>query len=270
MTGGHDVSRVRQAHVDWVVERLTPRDWSILTDLDRLRLLTGSQLERLHFPDLHDRSRSVVRWRVLKRLTDWRVISPLSRRVGGSKRGSAGAAYTLDSVGLRLIQLQDGIGAHQQVRRSALPGERFLGHILAGSELFVRLVEQARTGAGKLADYRAEPRSWQPDGLGGWLKPDAYIRLVGGGVEDNYFVEIDRATEHISTISRKVTVYLDFYRRGQLGPHGIMPRVLFVAPDGSRRDALKRMIESNPGHLDLFIVETEATAARSLFMELTS
>lgn len=38
--------------------------------------MTGSQLERLAFMDLVGRSRSVVRWRVLKRLVDWRVLVP--------------------------------------------------------------------------------------------------------------------------------------------------------------------------------------------------
>lgn len=269
MTGGHGVRRVRQAHVEWVAERLSPRDWALLADLDRLRLLTGAQLERLHFPHLHDRSRSVVRWRVLKRLTDWRVISPLARRVGGSQRGSAGATYTLDSVGLRLIQLNSNTG-HRPARRPTVPGERFLGHVLAGSELYVRLVEQARTGAGALAEYRAEPAAWQPDGLGGWLKPDAYALLTHDTVEDSWFIEIDRATEHLSTIARKAAVYLDFYRRGQLGPHGVMPRVLFVTPDGNRRDALRRVVEANPAYRDLFMVETDDTAASRLFAELVS
>ncbi|MEC3976230.1 replication-relaxation family protein [Amycolatopsis sp. H20-H5] len=225
-----------------MAERLTERDWQIIIAVDRVRLLTGSQIERVAFPDLTGRSRSVVRWRVLKRLVDWRVLTSLGRRIGGTERGSSGAAYALDSVGQALLKLRNDRQSRGQSRRPGLPGERFIRHVLGVSELFVGLVEAARDGQFALADYRAEPAAWVVDGLGGWLKPDAFLSLSAGDVTDDWFAEIDLDTEHIPTLKRKVETYVDFFQRGQLGANGIMPRVLFVVPDEQRHTAVLAML----------------------------
>src|SRR5579859_5444723 len=99
MTGlGPGRQRVRMPYVEWLAERMSPRDWAIIESLDRIRLATGLQLERLHFHELEERSRSVVRWKVLKRLVDSRVITSLDRRIGYAHRGSAVLRYALDSA----------------------------------------------------------------------------------------------------------------------------------------------------------------------------
>lgn len=244
MSGGRPVQRVRQQHVDWLLDRLSDRDWLILESVTRTRLLTGQQLERLAFPDLVGRSRSVVRWRVLKRLTDWRVLVMLPRRVGG--QGSSPAAYALDTAGKALVRLRHDAPSTEQPRRPGLPGERFVRHVLATSELYVQLVEVSRRGNFTLDGFRAEPAAWVPDGLGGWLKPDAFVSVSMGDVVDDWFIEIDLATEHMSTLRRKTETYLDFYQRGHLGLHGVMPRVLFVVPDDRRREAVQVMLERLP------------------------
>src|SRR5690349_7805004 len=56
-----------------VGEGLSERDWALVRDVARLRLATGAQLERLHFAQLGEPSRSVVRRRVLRRLVGLRV-----------------------------------------------------------------------------------------------------------------------------------------------------------------------------------------------------
>jgi hypothetical protein len=263
------VRRIRQRHVEWVADRLTPRDQHILMDVRQVRLLTGAQIERLHFYDLSGRSRSVVRWRVLKRLTDWRVLLPLPRRVGGPA-GSAVTAYTLDTVGLALLPLLAQDSTHQlSLRRPGTPGERFLRHVLAVSELYVTLIEATRNSTTQLVDFRAEPAAWMPNGLGGWLKPDAYLRLAAGDIEDCWAVEVDKATEHLPTLKRKVQAYLDFHQRGQLGPHDVMPRVLITVPDTKRQDAVSVMLDQLPSPGDsLLHVITEEHAPRYLFEAL--
>lgn len=246
MSGGRAVQRVRQAHVDWLLDRLSERDWWIVTAMGRVRLLTGQQIERLAFADLSGRSRSVVRWRVLKRLADWRVLASLPRRVGGAVRGSGSTAYALDSAGQQLVRMRDDVPDYVHVRRPTMPGERFVRHVLAVSELYVQLVEAARRGGFELADFRAEPFAWVPDGLGGWLKPDAFLSVSSSEVSDDWFAEVDLATEHIPTLKRKVETYLDFYERGQFGPNGVMPRVLFVVPDERRQEAAQLMLGRLP------------------------
>ncbi|MCA1674153.1 MAG: hypothetical protein LC799_18815, partial [Actinobacteria bacterium] len=65
--------RIRSALVVALAEKLTEREWNVIETINRLRLVTGLQLERLHFAELTGKSRSVMRWRVLKRLVDWHI-----------------------------------------------------------------------------------------------------------------------------------------------------------------------------------------------------
>lgn len=100
--------RVRTPYVEQLADRLSPRDWAILETLDRVRLATGIQLERLHFSSLTNaRSRAVMRWRVLKSLVDARVLLPLGRRVGTALHGSAELRFALDSAGQQLIRMRE-------------------------------------------------------------------------------------------------------------------------------------------------------------------
>lgn len=246
MSGGRAVQRVSQAHVDWLLDRLSDRDRQIVTAVARVRLLTGQQIERLGFAEFAGRSRSVVRWRVLKRLVDWRVLLPLERRIGGAAKGSAGMAYALDTAGLALVRSWDYVPDDVPARRPGLPGERFVRHVLAVSELYVQFVEVARVGGVVLDAFQAEPAAWVSDGLGGWLKPDAFLSLSLGDVSDDWSIEIDLATEHLPTLRRKIDRYLDFHQRGQLGPNGVMPRVLFVVPDEQRQNAIQMMLDRLP------------------------
>ena len=262
--------RTGPAHVEWVRERLSERDWAILASLDRLRVLTGDHLERLHFSSLTGRSAEVVRGRVLRRLVDWRVIVGLGRRIGGGRRGSSRTIYSLDTTGQRLMQ--ERRSAEQptdRIRRPTMPGDRFLAHSLAVSELYVGLVERAPAAGVKLAVFETEPASWWPDGLRGWLKPDAYTRLATASYTDHWWVEIDRATESLPTIQRKCEVYLDFYQRGQLGPSGVMPRVLFSTISEVRRDAIRALVEKLPPPADeLFTVTLDRDAWLALLGSL--
>lgn len=272
MSGGQRQARpqrVRRSHVEWISERLSPRDRAIIDDLARVRLLTGRHIEHLHFPSLSGRSRSVVRWRVLKRLTDWRVLLPLERTVGGAARGSAGFIYTLDTAGQALGQMQAG-AAGRTLRRPTVPGERFIRHALAVSGLFVQLRMAAATGAVQLLDYSAEPSAWMPDGLGGWLKPDAYAVLAGAAGEDHWAIEVDRATEHLPTIERKLSVYLDFVRRGQIGPYGVVPRVLVTVPDEKRLNTIQSIVERLPPPADALFEVCPEDEAVSRLVTLTN
>lgn len=244
MSGSRAIQRVSHRHVDWLLDRLSDRDWQIVEKLGTARLLTGQQIEQLCFADLSGRSRSVVRWRVLKRLIDWRVLTMLPRRIGG--RGSQAAVYALDSAGQQLVRMRDDVQDDVHVRRPGLPGERFVRHVIAVSELYVQLAEAARDGLFVLEDFRSEPKAWVADGLGGWLKPDAFVSVSAGTVSDDWFAEIDLATEHIPTLKRKVETYLDFYQRGQLGPNGVMPRVLIAVPDAKRQAAVQTMLDRLP------------------------
>ncbi|GAA2734109.1 hypothetical protein [Actinocorallia aurantiaca] len=51
-------------------------------------------------------------------------------------------------------------------------------------------------------------------------------------------MEVDRATESLPAVRRKLLAYLDFTNRGQTGPDGVMPRVVITVPDARRQAAV--------------------------------
>lgn len=242
--------RVRQPHVERLAQSLSARDWAIVEATDHLRLASGRQLERLHFHDLSGRSRAVVRGRVLKRLTDDRVLMPTVRRVGTGSRGSGQLAYALDTAGQHLAALRVNlVGPERPARRPRSPGERFIAHTLAVTELYVALVERRRISSFAIDAFEVEP-AWA-NGLGGWVRPDAYLKLSHHSVTDYWWYEADLATESLPTISRKLRVYLDFVARGQLGPDAVVPRVVIGVPTDYRRWAIQCEINRLPQPADV-------------------
>lgn len=255
--------RVRSAYVDQLANRLSERDWQVAIAVNRLRVASGEQIERLCFVDVREgRSRIVTRSRVLARLVAWRVLVPLTRRIGGARRGSSAQLYALDTAGSRLLaQDQLAQGERVRVRRPGTPGERTLRHMAAVGELYVTLVELARTSGFGVSEFVTEPGCYWPNGLGGWLKPDAYAVLARGRVLDYWWIEHDEATESLPTIRRKIQTYLDFWRRGQRGPSDVVPRVLVSTITKQRRDAIGAVVRRLPGAEELVTVVESANAA---------
>jgi hypothetical protein len=276
---GPERQRVRMPYVEWLAERLSARDWAIIETLHMVRLAYGLQLERLHFHELTGKSRSVVRSSVLKRLLRLRVITSLDRRIGYALHGSTSLRYALDSAGEKLIRLRHGADLERsRVRRPRIPSERFVAHTLAVTELYVALAEKARIGGRfVLANFQAEGASYWPNGLGGWIKPDAFVKLRRGGATDFWWYEADLprhdsdiANESLPTISGKLGVYLDFVQRGQLGPDGIVPRVVFGVPTARRQAAIEALIADLPAPAEsLFRVAEMARVAQIMEGELT-
>ncbi|GAA5126123.1 replication-relaxation family protein [Haloechinothrix salitolerans] len=231
--------RVRAEYVALVAEGLGERDRAIVETVKQLRVATGAQLERLHFTDLAESSRPVIRRRVLARLVRLRLLVTLKRRIGGVRAGSAGLVYALDTAGQRLTT---NPGAGKPARRPWTPSARFLGHRLAASELYVQLREAELRGGVEVLRFLAEPDSWQQTATLGLLKPDAYALVANATVEDAWWIEVDQGTESLTTLASKLRVYLDAARAGHLGPDDILPRVLVAVIDEARRDAVEDLI----------------------------
>jgi len=243
---------------------LSPRDWDVVETVNKLRVASGQQLERVCFTQASaGRSRTVIRSRVLARLAAWRVLAPVGRRVGGRERGSTVQVFALDSAGQRLlIERQLAAGERVRVRRPGPPGIYSLRHLLAVSELYVQLVDLARASGLVLDTFRAEPGAHWPDGRGGVLKPDAYAVLARPGARDHWWIEVDLATESLPVVKAKLATYLDFQKRGERGPDDTMPWVLVSTVTQRRRDAIAAMARRLPGAADLVtvVVSTEAAA----------
>lgn len=256
------LARVRVPHVQWLRDRLGERDWAVARTVGALRLATGAQLERLHFADLPASHRSRTRRKVLKRLTEWRVLVPLERRIGGVRAGSGGLVFALDSAGQWLANLDRcAAGEQPAVRRPTQPSHPLLAHTLGVAEQYVQLREQERAGVLRLAVFVPEPVCWWPNGIGGRVKPDAYVVVSLGDVVDHYWLEHDEATESLPTIRKKLTAYLDLVRRGQRGPGGIIPRVLVRVPTEARRGAIQALVAQlpDPAHKMFRVVTHERT-----------
>jgi Replication-relaxation len=260
------LARVRSSHVDLLAARLSRRDWEVIETVNLLRVASGLQLERLCFATTADaRSRTVIRSRVLARLVRDRVLVPVGRRIGGSGRGSTVQTYALDTAGRNLVarrQLADA--AKVRVRRPGAPGERTLHHTLAVSELYTQLVEQARTSGDRVATFKAEPAAWWPNGLGGFIKPDAYVVLAHADVRDAWWIEMDQATESLPTIRGKILTYLQFRRRGARGPGDVLPWLLIATTTAKRTAAIAGIANHLPEAADLVTVVEQADAARRL------
>lgn len=255
---------VSTAHLESLREFLSERDWAVIRDVAALRLVTGAQLERLHFAALGSSSGPVVRRRVLGRLVRFRVLTTLARRIGGVRAGSSGLVYALDIAGKRLMANDDS-----RATRPSLPGERYMRHVLAVAEVYVALTERMRADGLWLDRFDAEPASWWRDGQGGRLKPDAYVRVSGADHVDSWWLEVDLATEHLPTIRRKLVTYADFYNRGQLGPGDVMPWVLITVPDAKRLSDVVRLIpQLSPQVSELFTVVLHNDAADAIVRKL--
>ena len=184
----------------------------------------------------------------MQRLTDLGLVATLERQVGGVRAGSSGLIYALDAVGQRVLPLlgTDEPAVPTRARRPWTPSALFLSHSLAISELYVQLREAERSKQLELADYRTEPVSWMSNGLGGFVKPDAYALLQLGDVEDAWAIEVDRATESIQTLRRKLLVYVDFANAGQIGPDEVTPRVFVTMPTVRRLNEVKVLVTDLP------------------------
>jgi hypothetical protein len=142
---------------------------------------------------------------------------------------------------------------------------------VATSQLYVDLLESTRAIPVVLQDFQCEPAAWWPLSKGRWLKPDAFAMLTATAVAHLWWIEVDRATESLTTIQRKLRTYLDFLRGGQPGPGGGLPRVLITAPTESRRAAIHALVARLPPPSDeLFHVVLHDDAAAHMVRLLQS
>jgi protein involved in plasmid replication-relaxation len=259
---------VDTAYVENLLARASRRDLAIVETVWQVRVASGAQLERLHFHPLSNQTRARTRRLVLARLAAWGLLAPLQRTIGGVRGGSSGLVFALDRAGQRLVRLRhpDLFESDSRARRPWTPGRMFLSHSLAVSELYVSLIESSRTEGFLVEAYLAEPRSWWPNGIGGWLKPDAYLKLAEGEIIDHWWIEVDRATESLPTLRAKLATYLDFMAQGQLGPQGIMPRVLITVPDERRRTAVAELLQRLPDPASQLFVVTLVLGATEMFV----
>lgn len=239
-------SRISARQLDVIAASLTSLDTEVLGFVAAVRLTTGTQLLRHFWTDGTD-ARARVGRRTLKRLADWRVLDRLDGRArGGVRGGSDTFIYAVGRSGAKLLERR---GLVQ--RRLGTPGERHITHTLTATELTVRLYQADRAGELEVLEIQGEPACWRAflAGLGArvTLKPDLFLRIGAGALEDRWMVEIDMATEHRSTLAAKAHRYHAHYRTGsEQHQHGVYPRVLWVVLDERRAEQVAGVLRHLP------------------------
>lgn len=236
----------RVSHVELLQLRdtLSGRDLAVLSQIAELKLMSGAQIQAVHFPLLDhatgDAAARAAR-RVLKRLVRERLLVRLERRVGGIRGGSAGFVYGLAPRGQRVINLG---GPRRRFRE---PSATFVAHTLALSQLVVDLIERQATKQIELLRLQAEPRCWRrfagPRGQH-VLRPDLFVALGAGDYEHRWFIEVDLGTETMPRRLIKCAQYQHYFQSGQeQTEHGIFPRVLWCMPNQELANTLRRRID---------------------------
>jgi hypothetical protein len=245
---GHPL-RLSATRLETICSRLVEVDWCVLNFVSECRLASGKQLVR-RFWLTSNRETAAARAgrRALKRLADWRVLDPLpTRTVGGLHGGSDTLIYGVGVAGARLLARRGLIQ-----KRLGTPGERYVNHTLAATELVVALHEADRGGVLELLETQFEPVCWRGFiGAGGGriiLKPDLFVRVGAGSVsEDRWLIEVDLATEASATIRAKAERHLAYYRSGSETVH---PRVLWAVPDKRRAEQIAEVLRRLPAPAD--------------------
>lgn len=245
---------------------LSERDIGVLESLHTYRLLTTSQLQRLHFVVGHASPAAMLKasMRVLTRLETHNLVTRLGRRIGGVRAGSSGITWQLGSSGERLLRAMHG---DTKRRRYVEPSPTFTAHTLAVADLAVQLHELRRQGTVELVALEAEPTCWRsftgPHGTVDWLKPDLFAITASGEFEDHWFLEADLATEHPPVVVRKAKVYQRYAATGaHQARHGLFPAVAWVVPDTARQGAIQAALAADRAiQSELFRVITTAQFA---------
>jgi hypothetical protein len=241
-------SYITPERVFLVSRELVERDWQILNFVSECRLASGKQLVR-RFWQTADREANAARAgrRALKRLSDWRVLDSMPRRIGSRRSGSDGAVYGVGRLGVRLLAQRGYTGP-----RIEAPGALYVAHTLSCTELVVALHDADRAAVLELIETQFEPACWRGFiGAGGgriMLKPDLFVRVGAGSVsEDRWLIEVDLATEASATIRSKAKRHLAYYRSASEPVH---PRVLWAVPDVRRAEQIADVLRRLPAPAD--------------------
>ncbi len=258
------MNRLSQARLVALAAELSERDRQIIETVVRLRLVSGTQLERLFFAATpNPASRARLARRTLARLVSLRLLDRLERRIGGVRAGAAGHVYYATSARQRLVAYWQGEGL-RRARSGYEPVASFVRHTLGIAESYVQLVEAERAGSVELLDFQPEPAAWQsftgPGGARLMLKPDAFVRLgISAEEEERAYLEIDCGTEGRAALARKCRAYLMAWQAGVGG--AVFPRVVWITTTERRVALLTAVCASMPAEAwKLFVVTTPERA----------
>ena len=211
-----------------LASHLTERDRRIALDCFDHRVLTTSQLKRLHFTGTRT---AVARLGVLYSLRVLDRFRPILAR----GEGTAPYHWLLDEAGALIA------ADHQGVERAALAWQHAiaagvatsvkLAHHVEVNEFFTRLSVEASGAGGALFEWYGERTLRRV--LGRDILPDGYgVITLPGRAPIHLLLQLDRGSEPSGTLREKAKRYARAVPRSSL--EEVDPLVLFVVP-GRRR-----------------------------------
>lgn len=263
-------TRITTRRLEELLEVLLPTDWAMLGMATRLHLVTGDQLIRVIWPLATAADQRAAR-RALLRLTEWRVLARLERRMGGLGRGSASFTYAPDVAGHRLLAMRGS------ARRPHLPRPAMWRHALTVAETYALLQECVHDTELSVRRWEGEPECWRrftaANGERVIVKPDAHVVVQGVGYSDLFFLEADTGSQSRTVIRAKLSAYRRLASSGvvQHAEDGVFPAVVFVTTTTARHGVLAALIEELPeAARRMFAVTLVQDAGRLLSGEVDS
>ena len=235
-----------------LMEQLTPLDRAVLARLAQHRYLQTDQITRFEFRGRPTHLAGLrAAHRTLKKLRTHGLLAMMERTIGGAKRGSTAAVWTLTNAGLQAVGYE-GAELERARRRIVEPTLIFLRHELAVADLHLALVEASAAQNARVSRLQLEPTCWRrylgPLGAMTTLKPDLAIDIETAIFDSRYFFEVDRATEPPHRLIAKCLQYQEYYRSGNEERRGgVLPLIVWVVPNKARRDQLLRHLTSGNG-----------------------
>lgn len=256
------------ADLQVLARRLTERDWAILADVERFRLLSTRHIQQLHFGEGHASVLAATRGtvRVLGRLEGHGLLARLERRIGGARQGSSGSVWQLAAAGERLLRSQRG---DRTRRRFVEPSPTFTEHTLQVASVAVDIITAARAHRFELLRLEAEPQCWRlfvnAAGSQERLRPDLFVVVADEEFETRAFIEVDRSTEHLPVIIRKQGAYERYFRTGrEQAEAGVFPAIVWLTQGEGRIERMRSALASYGGLLAAYTHVAALDAAEAV------
>jgi hypothetical protein len=214
-----------------LASHLTERDRNIAKDCFEFRVLTTSQIMRLHFKGSRTASARLDVLYRLRALDRFRPSVPMGE-------GTAPYHWTLDEGGALIVAAHLGrdraeLGWRHSVAASIATSQN-LAHHVEVNEFFTRLAIEANAAGGALSEWYGERTCHHV--FSGKVVPDGWgvLSLPGRGPL-HFLLELDRGSEPSSRLRKKAEDYERFLPHTSLKRFG--PVVLLLVPslgDGAR------------------------------------
>jgi Replication-relaxation len=247
--GAEDVLRI--------ASHLTERDRQIAIDCFEHRVLTTSQIKRLHFTGTRSATARLDLLYSLRVLDRFRPSVPRGE-------GTAPYHWILDEGGALLVADHRGVDrAELGWQHSAAVGvanSQKLAHHVEANEFFVRAAVDTNDAAGMLSEWYGEQTCHHI--FSGVVVADGYgVLSFPDGTSLHFLIELDRGTEASVRVRKKAEDYARMLPHTEL--RDLDPIVLFLAPTARRAETIRTVLKDVAAPLAVE-VWSEASAESTL------